>query len=166
MAEALPPAYFDTSALVKRYVVEEGSLHVRRLLRRYGVISSAVFHVEIGSALRRRKTEGRLSAAALKRVLDRIRSDAASWSLVAVADEVLALARDRVLQHPLRSLDAIHLASAESIRREGVVLPFVTADARQAAAARAVGLDVIDAVADRRRRAHRLRHRDASPMRP
>jgi predicted nucleic acid-binding protein len=164
VAEALPPAYFDTSALVKRYVVEEGSLHVRRLLRRYGVISSAVFHVEIGSALRRRKTEGRLSAAALKRVLDRIRSDAASW--VAVADEVLALARDRVLQHPLRSLDAIHLASAESIRREGVVLPFVTADARQAAAARAVGLDVIDAVADRRRRAHRLRHRDASPMRP
>jgi predicted nucleic acid-binding protein len=90
-----------------------------------------------------------LSEAALKRLLDRVRSDAASWSLVAVADEVLALAHDRVLEHPLRSLDAIHLASAESIRREGVVLPFVTADVRQAAAARAVGLDVIDAVADR-----------------
>jgi predicted nucleic acid-binding protein len=87
-----------------------------------------------------------LSEAALKRLLDRVRSDAASWSLVAVADEVLALAHDRVLEHPLRSLDAIHLAS---IRREGVVLPFVTADVRQAAAARAVGLDVIDAVADR-----------------
>jgi hypothetical protein len=99
---------------VKRYVVEEGSVHARRLLRRYRVISSAVFHVELGSTLRRRKTEGALSGGALKRVLDRVRSDAASWSLVAVAD-----------------------------------LPFVTADARQAAAARAVGRDVINAVADR-----------------
>jgi predicted nucleic acid-binding protein len=149
VAEALPPAYFDTSALVKRYVVEEGSRHVRRLLRRYEVISSAVFHVEIGSALRRRKTEGAVSDATLKRLLDRVRSDAASWRLVAVADEVLVLARDRVLEHPLRSLDAVHLASAEAIRREGVILPFVTADVGQAAAALAVGLEVIDAVADR-----------------
>jgi uncharacterized protein len=149
VAEALPPAYFDTSALVKRYVVEEGSRHVRRLLRRYEVISSAVFHVEIGSALRRRKTEGAVSDATLKRLLDRVRSDAASWRLVAVADEVLVLARDRVLEHPLRSLDAVHLASAEAIRREGVILPFVTADVRQAAAALAVGLEVIDAVAER-----------------
>ena len=149
MAEALPVAYFDTSALVKRYVVEEGSLHVRRLLRRHGVISSAVFHVEIGSALRRRRTEGAVSDAILKRVLDRIWSDATSWRLVAVVDQVLALARDRVLEYPLRSLDAIHLASAELVRREGIVLPFVTADVRQAAAARAVGLDVIDAAAGR-----------------
>jgi len=148
VADELPPAYFDTSALVKRYVVEEGSLHIRRLLRRYGVISSVLFPVEICSALRRRKLEGAVHGAALDRMLDRVRSDAASWRLVAVADEVLALARDRVLEHPLRSLDAIHLASAESIRREGIVLPFVTADARQAAAARAVGLDVIDAVPD------------------
>jgi predicted nucleic acid-binding protein len=149
VGEGLPPAYFDTSALVKRYVVEEGSFHIRRLLRRYGVISSAVFHVEICSALHRRRLEGAVSDAVLARVLDRIRSDAATWRLVAVADEVLARARDRVLEYPLRSLDAIHLASAESIRKEGIALPFVTADGRQAAAARAVGLDVIAAVPDR-----------------
>jgi predicted nucleic acid-binding protein len=149
VAEALPQAYFDTSALVKRYVVEKGSLHVRRLLRRYAVISSTMFHVEMASALRRRKEEGAVSSATLKRLADRVRSDAASWRLVAVVDEVLALARDRVLEHPLRSLDAIHLASAELLRREGIALPFVTADVRQGAAARAVGLDVIDAVAHR-----------------
>jgi hypothetical protein len=48
----------------------------------------------------------------LKRGLDRVRSDAASWQLVAVVDEVLALARERVGEHPPRSLGAIHLASA------------------------------------------------------
>jgi uncharacterized protein len=144
VAEGPPLAYFDTSALVKRYVVEEGTLGVRRLLRRYGVISSAIFQVEIYSALPRRKTEGRLSDVALQRVLRRVRADAASWPLVAIVDEVLALARDRILEHPLRSLDAIHVASAEVIRREGMPLPFVTADARQAAAASALGLDVID----------------------
>jgi hypothetical protein len=32
------------------------------------------------------------------------------------------------------------------MRRAGLVLPFITADVRQAGAARALGLDVIDAV--------------------
>lgn len=146
MAEGRGFAYFDTSALVKRYVVEDGTLAVRRLLRRYGVISSAIFQVEICSALRRRKFEGLVSDAALDRVLRRVRSDAASWRLVAVVEEVFALARDRILEHPLRSLDAIHVASAEAVRREGMALPFVTADARHAAAARTLGLEVINPV--------------------
>src|SRR5262245_66669065 len=79
-------------------------------------------------------------------MLHRVRTDVASWRLVPVADEVLALARERVLEYPLRSLDAIHVASAEAIRRAGLALPFVTADVRQAGASRALGLEVIDAV--------------------
>jgi predicted nucleic acid-binding protein len=146
VADTLELAYFDTSALVKRYVVEAGSVYLRTLLRRYDVISSAVIPVELCSALRRRREEGRLSDTILTRMLHRLRTDLATWRLVPVADEVLALARERVLEHPLRSLDAIHVASAESMRRAGLVLPFITADVRQAGAARTLGLHVIDAV--------------------
>jgi predicted nucleic acid-binding protein len=136
-------AYFDTSALVKRYVDEPGSLGVRRLLRTRRVTSSVLLRIEVPSALRRRRDEGSLSDRAFARLLRRVEADDASWQLVPVSDEIVAAARSRVLEHSLRTLDAIHLASAEALHRERLRIPFVTADARQASAARAVGLDVV-----------------------
>ena len=144
MAETLVEyAYFDTSALVKRYVEEPGSLGVRRLLRTRRVTSSVLLRIEVSSALRRRPDEGALSARAFARLLRQIETDDASWQLVPLSDEIVAPARSRVLEHSLRTLDAIHLVSAEALYRERLRIPFVTADARQASAARAVGLDVV-----------------------
>lgn len=45
-------AYFDSSALAKRYLDEAGRREVLRLLRRYDVVTSAVVAVELRSALR------------------------------------------------------------------------------------------------------------------
>ena len=144
MAEvAVAYAYFDTSALVKRYVDEPGSLEVRRLLRARRVMSSVLLRVEVLAALRRRREEAALSARAFARLLRRVEADDASWQLVPVSDEIVAAARSRVLQQSVRTLDAIHLASAEALHREGLRIPFVTADARQADAGRAIGLDVV-----------------------
>ena len=136
-------AYFDTSALVKRYVDEPGSLEVRRLLRARRVMSSVLLRVEVLSAPRRRREEAELSARAFARLLRRVEADDASWQLVPVSDEIVAAARSRVLQQSVRTLDAIHLASAEALHREGLRIPFVTADARQADSGRAIGLDVV-----------------------
>jgi predicted nucleic acid-binding protein len=136
-------AYFDTSALVKRYVEEPGSLEIRRLLRSRRVISSALLRVEVLSALRRRRDEATLSARSFARLLRRVEADDASWQLVPVSDEIVEVARSRVLQQSLRTLDAIHLASAEALHREGLRIPFVTADARQADTGRAIGLDIV-----------------------
>ena len=46
-------AYFDSSALAKRYLDEAGRSDVMRLLRRYDVVTSAVVGVELRSARRR-----------------------------------------------------------------------------------------------------------------
>ena len=144
MAEvAVAYAYFDTSALVKRYVDEPGSREVRRLVRARRVMSSVLLRVEVLSVLRRRREEAVLSARAFARLLRRVEADDASWQLVPVSDEIVAAARSRVLQQSVRTLDAIHLASAEALHREGLRIPFVTADARQADAGRAIGLDVV-----------------------
>jgi hypothetical protein len=51
MAEAL--AYFDTSAMIKRYVEEPGFAHTRRLMRHYRVLSSVIAPVEAVSAVAR-----------------------------------------------------------------------------------------------------------------
>lgn len=143
MAEPARFAYFDTSALVKRYVREKGSLAVRRLLRSHCVVSSALLGLEIRSALHRRHREGALMGAALRRVERRVAADEAAWQQITVGVEVLDEARGQVARFPLGTLDAIHLATALIARREGLEVPFVTADRRQAVAARAQHLEVV-----------------------
>ena len=135
-------AYFDTSALVKRYVNEPGRREVLQLLRRHELVTSAILPVEVRSAVRRRASEGTLDAARVPEVLRRMATDRAYWTLVDVGREVLAAAEALIATHPLRTLDAIHVASAQLFRSR-VMMPefiFVSADERQAAAAGAVGL--------------------------
>lgn len=137
-------AYFDASALVKRYIDEEGRREVLQLLRRYEVVTSAILSVELRSALRRRVSDGTLDAAQVPEILKRVATDRAYWRLVEVASDVLAAAETLVAAHPLRTLDAIHVASAQlfAARITAAELIFVSADARQTAAAAAVGMTI------------------------
>jgi predicted nucleic acid-binding protein len=135
-------AYFDTSALVKRYVSEPGRREVLQLLRRHQLVTSAILPVEVRSALRRRTSEGTVDATRVPEMLRRVAADRAYWTLVAVGSEVLAAAETLIAAHPLWTLDAIHVASAQLFRSR-VTTPefiFVSADERQTAAAVAVGL--------------------------
>ena len=135
-------AYVDTSALVKRYVEEAGRREVLQLLRRYDFVASAVLPVELCSALRRRATDSTLDAQRVPAILKRVAADRAYWTLVEVGTEVLAAAGTLVATHPLRTLDAIHVASAQlfAARVTAPQLIFVSADTRQTEAAAAVGL--------------------------
>lgn len=122
-------AYVDASAIVKLVIDEPESmalLHWYHQCER--VVTSRVGVIETRRAVRRRDHEPDQLAAVLARL------------------EVFELDRqvDRVagrLGPPaLRTLDAIHLATALSIQS---VDAFVTYDDRQADAARAVGLPVV-----------------------
>jgi uncharacterized protein len=135
-------AYFDTSALVKRYIDEVGRRQVLQLLRRHECVTSAVLPVELRSALRRRVVEGTLEASRVPEILKRVSADRAYWTLVEVGAEVLAAAEKLVAVHPLRTLDAIHVGSAQ-VFAAGVAasdLMFVSADERQTDAAAVIGL--------------------------
>jgi uncharacterized protein len=135
-------AYVDSSALAKRYLEEAGRREVLRLLRRYDVVTSAVVTVELRSALRRRVAEGALGVDAVPEILNRVAAEREFWALMDVSSEVLSAAEALVAAHPLRILDAIHVASARLFRSR-VTTPefiFVSADERQTAAAVAVGL--------------------------
>lgn len=135
-------AYFDPSALVKRYVVEKGRREVLQLLRRHQVVSSSIVSIEIRSAFRRRVSDGTLDLLRLPEILKRVNADREYWTLVAVAEEVLAAAETLVAAHPLRTLDALHVASAQLFksRMRASEFIFVSADARQTSAAVTLGL--------------------------
>ena len=135
-------AYFDTSALVKRYIDEVGRRQVLQLLRRHQCVASALLPVELRSELRRRAADGTLEVARVPAILKRVAADRAYWTLVGVGNEVLNAAKRLVAVHPLRTLDAIHVASAQ-VFAAGVSatdLMFVSADKRQTEAAAVIGL--------------------------
>lgn len=136
-------AYFDSSAIVKLYVQESGRAAVLRLLRQHAVVASAILPIEIRGALRRRAAENTIDSSRLPAALRRLAADRAQWNLLAASTEILDRTEQIVASNAVRTLDAIHIASAQEFagRLQGQV-PFISADRRQIEAAAALGLTV------------------------
>ena len=99
-------AYFDTSALVKRYVEEAGRPEVLRLLRRHEVVASAILPSNYearcaGGLLKARWM--RLGSHRSTSAFQRIGPD---WTLIGVSTGVLIAAESLAATHPVRTLDA------------------------------------------------------------
>jgi predicted nucleic acid-binding protein len=123
-------SYIDSSAIVKLAVAEPESKALRRhLARRPGLVSSALARTEVARAL---MPSGPHAVSRGEEVLRRIQ-------LLRVSDRVLREA-GRMEPAELRSLDAIHLASARELGFS--VRQIVTYDERMADAARASGWSV------------------------
>jgi uncharacterized protein len=133
-------AYFDTSALIKRYVDEPGRPAVVRLLRTRHCIVSALLPLEIHSALRRRVSDRTLDAKRAQTIATRLASDRQLWTSIEVSREVLSKAEAICAVYPLRALDAVHVASANLFASQLPGFVFVSADARQTAAATALAM--------------------------
>ena len=124
----MPATYLDASAIVKLVIEEPESAALRRYVRRRTpVVSSALARTEVLRAL---LLEGVAGLARGRAVLAKI-------DLVRVTDRVLDAA-GTLLPPDLRSLDAIHLASARLLGRD--LRSIVTYDRRMVDAARQVGL--------------------------
>jgi hypothetical protein len=135
--------YCDTSAMAKRYVREPGRPAVMKALASRRVVSSIVMPVELHSAFSRRVREGTLATVALPRLFERLSIDRQHWTLVETTAEVLAEAEALLQAHPLRTLDALHVAAARVFqKRLRAPVTFISADARQLTAAAREGLTV------------------------
>lgn len=135
--------YFDSSAVVKLYVQESGRTAVLRLLRQYEVVASAILPIEIRGALRRRADENVIERSRLPAALKQLALDRTQWNLLAVSTEILERTEQIVASHSIRTLDAIHIASAQEFAAQlRARVPFISADHRQIEAAVALGLIV------------------------
>jgi predicted nucleic acid-binding protein len=122
--------YLDSSAIVKLVVAEPESAALRRYLRRRRpLVSSALARAEVARAL---LPLGEQASRRGQEVLARL-------ELVRISDRVLAAAGSS-LPAELRTLDAIHLATAQQLG--GDLARLVTYDERLRAAAAAVGTAV------------------------
>ncbi len=123
--------YLDSSAIVKLVVAEPESTALREHLAGRGpLVSSALARTEVARALLS------LGPAVLRRglqVLDRL-------ELIRVSDRVLKAAA-ALAPTELRSLDAIHLATALALSSS--LAEMVTYDGRMSAAGQSLGLVVV-----------------------
>ena len=143
--------YFDTSALVKQYLHEAGSTTVLELLKTGDkVYTASLTYAETHAAFSRRTREGRLTRETTRRLALRFDRDWESYDIVIMSDDVLSLARQMLYRHPLRSADAIHLASALLLARTTPTdgWAFICADRRLCDAAEAEGFESIYAGSD------------------
>jgi uncharacterized protein len=128
---------FDASALFKRYSGEAGVGRVLQLQASASAITAAVHcKAEIASVLTRQWREGAFCDEEYQRVLADIHADFDELAVMPLSGQAerYAIAAMRVAN--LRSMDALHIGTAQA----ALVDLFVTADERQAAAAQAVGL--------------------------
>jgi predicted nucleic acid-binding protein len=137
-------AYFDTSALLKLMLAEEGSDLARRLWDAVdGRSASAAAYPEARAALAAAARSRRLGASGhrnAKRELDRRMRQI---ELVALAEPLARAAGDVAEHFRLRGYDAVHLASALSMTADA--LTFITWDEALGAAASEAGLAVAPA---------------------
>jgi predicted nucleic acid-binding protein len=122
--------YLDSSAIVKLAVAEPESAALRRYLRRRKpYVSSALARAEVARAM---LPLGQLAQRRADAVLTRL-------DLVRISDTILRAAGS-LTPDELRTLDAIHLATAQQLGTDlGRV---VTYDARMGDAAQHLGFDV------------------------
>ncbi len=124
--------YFDTSALIKLFVLEKGSEDAQRLSRDHVPVATAtIAYTEMYSGFNRRKRERHLSARQYTSLSRCFEEHWTTYIRIEFTQEVLALAKVLLERHPLRAFDAVHLTSAISLQK-GVQEPlqFAAADIR------------------------------------
>lgn len=145
--------YFDSSALVKYYIIESGTIWVQNLIddqldeRRANTIStSALTWAEVISAFAKRHRMGDISTHLYKSLTSRFLQEARlRYGRLRVNDAVIEAAVELIQRHPLRAYDAVQLATALILNSALIAdtlppLTFVSADNVLCAAARAEGL--------------------------
>lgn len=143
--------FLDTSALVKRYVREQGSTSILDLAepgKGNELLIAAITEVELCSALQRRRRENDLSVQDAANAYRWFREDCIAQYRIRVLDSAIIATAVRLLEaHPLRAYDSIQLSScleatASRVARGMSAVTFISADEALQRCAAAEGLSV------------------------
>ena len=139
----VPPTtrYVESSALVAALLEHDSAARssIRATGRR---VTSALTLAEAACAIVRGRTTGRLSEVDERAAVRGLQVFARRCDLVSVTDAVLARVGRPFPVEPIRTLDAVHLATAEQLGEPPALVTVITRDARVRDNARALGYDV------------------------
>jgi predicted nucleic acid-binding protein len=143
--------FLDSSALIKRYVVEIGRPWIKTLTDSQtgnSLLLVRITWVEVLSAFARRQREGGITAAEVAALIAKFRSEFNSrYRVIEVDLALVERAGELIVQYPLRAYDAVQLASALRVQSLLTSMPdtqlvFVSADNRLLNIAHSEGLAI------------------------
>lgn len=103
--------YFDTSALIKHYIAEEGSEFVSSLVADATIIATGVItRAELSAGVNRLLRMNFISKEHHTIALQDFRSDWNHYERIAVSEEIVARADLLACEYSLRGYDATHLS--------------------------------------------------------
>jgi predicted nucleic acid-binding protein len=136
--------YVETSALLR--VVLEGDDTLQPLLSTGTCYTSALTLAEARRAIRRARSAGRLDPAAVQ-IARRSVAEFERWAeVVPISDSVLQGADEEFPVEPVRTLDALHLATMQLLAETLPEFDLVSTDELVRENARALGINVLPAL--------------------
>lgn len=138
--------YFDTSALVKKYVLEAGTDRVVGLLKNgITAATSILAYPEMFSGIGRKRREGGISDKDFRTALAKFETDWAALFVIEFQNALLPVQKNLSVVHSLKGADLVHLSSLLWLRdaaREAVTL--VASDVQLLNAAKSEEIDSIN----------------------
>jgi predicted nucleic acid-binding protein len=135
--------YVETSALLR--VLLDGDEALQPEISGEGLVTSALTYVEAARAIVRARRERRLDARSAREAERQLAAFERACDTVAMDDEVLRRAREEFPVEPVRSLDAIHLATVRVLDGELGGVEVVSCDDRVRQNAAALGFVLVPA---------------------
>jgi hypothetical protein len=135
--------FFDTSALIKRYISETGSDNVDALFNKADrIFVSAVTKIEAFSTIKRLHKEKAISNEAYQNLIAEIGYDFQHFTVFPLSKFVEDVALSLIDKYQLKTLDSIQLASL--LNQKELVNQFIVSDSRLKNAATSENLQLID----------------------
>ncbi|MEN6436957.1 MAG: type II toxin-antitoxin system VapC family toxin [Syntrophobacter sp.] len=138
--------FLDSSALVKRYIEEDGSDKVNALLQERSVAAaSRLAYPEILAAITRRHKAKEIEAGVFDRIQKAFKADWASFVVVEFHKDVFQFVDEIITKYALKGADSVHLSSAlwlKSAMKQDIV--FVASDLELIKAAKAEKLQIFN----------------------
>lgn len=134
--------FLDTSALVKRYYQEPGTVRVDELIESDVTIAiTSLAVIETVSAFRRKYNRDQIERDDVDALLAAFFEEALDdFVIVPMEESIQQFAFDLILDDDLRTLDSLQLSAALSLESEDTDVTFVSADADLVTVAAARGL--------------------------
>ena len=133
--------YLETSAILTWLLGEESADGVRRAVDRSDlVVTSSLAFAEAERALVRAERARRIRGADAQRLRGMLERARSGWMSMAVTEEVLVRAASPFPAEPVRTLDAIHLATALAFVKALPELSLMSFDRRILENAEALGV--------------------------
>jgi len=135
--------YAESSAVLRWLLGADGAATVQaEFVGAEAVVTSALTSTEVARTLQRLVAARAIDLRAHEAAKARYSTASAHWHIYGVSDAVLARASQAFPREPVRTLDAIHLATAVLFSREVNPATILSADDRIRDNAQALGLGV------------------------